>query len=106
MPTIVKHGQLFSHPAVKSLQAGKIEYEYMHPKLSKSHGINMLCTWHQIEIENICAFGDADNDADPYFLRFPAKLRLPHQQENMVSYLRTRHLRTGIQFSGIAYLDY
>ena len=64
MPTIVKHGQLFSHPAVKSLQAGKIEYEYMHPKLSKSHGINMLCTWHQIEIENICAFGDADNDAD------------------------------------------
>ena len=24
----------------------------------------MLCTWHQIEIENICAFGDADNDAD------------------------------------------
>ena len=42
----------------------------------------------------------------PYFLRFPAKLRLPHQQENMVSYLRTRHLRTGIQFSGIAYLDY
>ena len=24
----------------------------------------------------------------------------------MVSYLRTRHLRTGIQFSGIAYLDY
>lgn len=64
MPTIVKHGQLFSHPAVKSLQAGKIEYEYMHPKLSKSHGINMLCTWNQIKIENICAFGDADNDAD------------------------------------------
>ena len=24
MPTIVKHGQLFSHPAVKSLQAGKL----------------------------------------------------------------------------------
>lgn len=64
MTMVAKHGQKFKHPQLKSLQAGKIEYEYMHPQLSKSLGLKTVCSWHNIELNNLLAFGDADNDAD------------------------------------------
>lgn len=64
MPQIVEHSKGLSNPAYKSLQAGKIEYEYMHPQLSKSFGLQKVCEWHGYTLENLMAFGDADNDAD------------------------------------------
>lgn len=64
MKKVVFHGDLFHDPQLKSLQAGKIEYEYMHPQLSKSFGLNQICEWHHFTLENMLAFGDADNDAD------------------------------------------
>ena len=42
----------------------------------------------------------------PYIRRLPAELRMPHQQENMVAYLRTGYLRIGFQLPGAAHLDY
>lgn len=64
MERVASHGRLFYDPQLKSLQAGKIEYEYMHPQLSKSFGLNQICEWHHLTLENMLAFGDADNDAD------------------------------------------
>lgn len=64
MPRVVEHGKKLSNPHYKSLQAGKIEYEYMHPQLSKSFGLSKVCEWHQCSMDNLMAFGDADNDSD------------------------------------------
>lgn len=64
MNRVAEHGRLFVDPQLKSLQAGHIEYEYMHPDLSKSFGLNQVCAWHHLTMENMLAFGDADNDAD------------------------------------------
>ena len=96
-------------------------YKHRSRRFVKHHSCHCTCVagllcraadagWQQVGrpclISQFAAYHTVSGRCYPYFLRFPAKLRLPHQQENMVSYLRTRHLRTGIQFSGIAYLDY
>lgn len=64
MSLVSKRGQEYKHPKLKSLQAGHIEYEYMHPQLSKSYGLKQVCLWHGVTLNNMLAFGDADNDAD------------------------------------------
>lgn len=64
MPQVKAHGEKFFSNELKSLQAGKIEYEYMNPKLSKAYSIQQICNLHEISLENVLAFGDADNDAD------------------------------------------
>ena len=42
----------------------------------------------------------------PYFRRFLTELWFPYLQESMVSFLRTRNLRSGFQFSGITRMDH
>lgn len=64
MPKIKEHGDKLCIENIKSIQAGKIEYEYMNNDLSKTYGIQQLCSWHGCTLENVIAFGDADNDAD------------------------------------------
>lgn len=64
MKYIREHGQKLNHPHFKSLQAGQIEYEYMDPQLSKSLGLELVCSWHDLSLKNLLAFGDADNDAE------------------------------------------
>ncbi|MEG0277313.1 MAG: Cof-type HAD-IIB family hydrolase [Coprobacillus sp.] len=64
MKDVSQHGALLTHPDFKSLQAGKIEYEYMHPLLSKSFALEKMSEWHGVTMKQILAFGDADNDAD------------------------------------------
>lgn len=64
MPLIKAHGEKLKSTAFKSVQAGKIEYEFMHPDLSKSFALKKIAAWNNISLKQIIAFGDADNDAE------------------------------------------
>ena len=102
MPTISEHGKKITDPEMKSLQAGKIEYEYMNPKLSKSVSIQEVCKWHHITLDEVLAFGDADNDADMIkdvgcgvamangshlTKSYANKITLSHQEDGVAVYL-------------------
>ncbi|MCC8127673.1 MAG: Cof-type HAD-IIB family hydrolase [Clostridiales bacterium] len=66
MPKIVERSKSFSDPNFKSasLITSRRLYEYMDPRVSKTNGIVQAMKEHNIGLENICAFGDADNDYD------------------------------------------
>ena len=66
MPKIVEHGKSFSNPKYKSaaLITASILYEYVDPRVSKTFGLQKVLSWHNLTLENLCAFGDADNDHD------------------------------------------
>ena len=56
----------FSNPNYKSasLKTASILYEYMDPRVSKTHGLQEVMAMHKIEMTDLCTFGDADNDYD------------------------------------------
>ena len=66
MPLVLERAQTFSSDAYKSaaLQTTQRLYEYMDPRVSKTRGLLRVAQINGFGIENICAFGDADNDAD------------------------------------------
>ena len=66
MPLVVERAQTFSSSEYKSasLQTTQRLYEYMDPRVSKTRGLTRVAELNGFGIENICAFGDADNDAD------------------------------------------
>lgn len=39
-------------------------FEYMDPRISKAFGLQTLMELHGIQMEELCTFGDADNDYD------------------------------------------
>lgn len=39
-------------------------YEYMDPRISKAFGLQTLMELHNISMEELCTFGDANNDVD------------------------------------------
>ena len=64
MALIKAHGEKLKRETFKSVQAGKIEYEFMHPKLSKSFALKKIAEWHNSSLNHTMVFGDADNDAE------------------------------------------
>jgi Cof subfamily protein (haloacid dehalogenase superfamily) len=64
MESIKEHASKHCFPGLQSMQAGKVEYEYMNADLSKSVAIDQICQWHGMTLENILAFGDSDNDME------------------------------------------
>lgn len=66
MQKVVARGESFSDPDCKSaaLITSRRLYEYMDPRVSKTGGIRQAMQAHGISLDEICAFGDADNDCD------------------------------------------
>lgn len=66
MNKVVERAKTFHSKKYKSssLKTGGILYEYMDPRVSKTFGLQKALQKHQINMENLCTFGDADNDYD------------------------------------------
>ena len=66
MDKVVERAQTFHSEKYKSssLKTGGILYEYMDPRISKTFGLKKALKKHHIDLENLCTFGDADNDYD------------------------------------------
>ena len=63
---VIEKSKTFSNPNYKSasLKTASILYEYMDPRVSKTHGLQEVMAMHKIEMTDLCTFGDADNDYD------------------------------------------
>ncbi len=66
MGDVVERGKTFHSDKYKSasLITASVLYEYMDPRVSKTNGIKQAMEPHGLGLENICSFGDADNDYD------------------------------------------
>ena len=66
MDKVIEKSKTFSNPNYKSasLKTASILYEYMDPRVSKTHGLQEVMAMHKIEMTDLCTFGDADNDYD------------------------------------------
>lgn len=65
MDKIVARAQTFSSERYKSASLITTQrlYEYMDPRVSKTRGLTRVAELNGFTLENICVFGDADNDA-------------------------------------------
>lgn len=66
MDTVIEKSKSFSNPDYKaaSLKTAVILYEYMDSRVSKTNGLQEVMKLHGFSMENLCSFGDADNDYD------------------------------------------
>ena len=66
MDKVVERSQTFSNDKYKSssLKTASVLYEYMDPRVTKTHGLQEVMARHDISREQLCTFGDADNDYD------------------------------------------
>lgn len=66
MPAVVERSKTFHNDQYKSasLVTTSILYEYMDPRISKSYGLKQLMGLKGISLDELCTFGDADNDYD------------------------------------------
>ncbi|MBO6047643.1 MAG: Cof-type HAD-IIB family hydrolase [Erysipelotrichaceae bacterium] len=66
MPLVVERAKTFSNDKYKSssLITGSILYEYMDPRVSKTYGLKQVMDMHGFSMDELCTFGDADNDYD------------------------------------------
>ena len=66
MEAVIEHSKSFDHPnyTCASLKTASVLYEYMDPRISKTHGLEQILALHEWTMENLCTFGDADNDYD------------------------------------------
>lgn len=66
MGKVVERSQTFKNDQYKSasLKTASTLYEYMDPRISKTHGLVQVMEMHNIDMKNLCTFGDADNDYD------------------------------------------
>lgn len=66
MPAVIERSKSFHNKNFKaaSLQTTKHLFEFMDPRISKSFGLQKLMEMHKFTMENLCTFGDADNDYD------------------------------------------
>ena len=64
MPLIVERSKTFSNPEYHCMQTGPFLFEYMNTLVSKSQGIKIVCDLHGFSYDNVCVFGDAQNDRD------------------------------------------
>lgn len=66
MDDVIERSKTFHNDKFKSssLKTASILYEYMDPRISKTHGLKQIMEFHGFTLENLCTFGDADNDYD------------------------------------------
>lgn len=66
MNEVVLRSKTFSNDKFKSasLVTASVLYEYMDPRVSKANGLREWLQLHDLGMENLCAFGDEDNDFD------------------------------------------
>ena len=66
MPAVIERAKTFKDERFKcaSLQTTQHLFEFMDPRISKSFGLQKLMEMHGFTMENLCTFGDADNDYD------------------------------------------
>lgn len=64
MPKVIERSKTFSSDQYKcaSLKTASILFEYMDPRVSKSYGIQEALKPYGITMQELCVFGDADND--------------------------------------------
>ena len=65
MPQVIERASTFADDAVKAaaLQTTQRLYEFMDPRVSKTRGLRRVAELNDMGLQNICVFGDADNDA-------------------------------------------
>ena len=66
MDSVVERASTFFSDKYKSasLKTASALYEYMDPRISKTYGLQEITKLHGLTMENLCTFGDADNDYD------------------------------------------
>lgn len=62
MDTVIEHSKKLHNDAYRCFRSAPVLFEYVHPDVSKSFGINKICEMHGFTIDNVLAFGDASND--------------------------------------------
>lgn len=64
MPQVIERVSTFADDTVKAaaLQTTQRLYEFMDPRVSKTRGLVRVAELNGMGLQNICVFGDADND--------------------------------------------
>ena len=64
MPRVIERASTFADNTVKAaaLQTTQRLYEFMDPRVSKTRGLVRVAELNDMELQDICVFGDADND--------------------------------------------
>lgn len=66
MDKVIERSETFSNDQYKSssLKTASVLYEYMDPRVTKTHGLEEVMAMHGFSMKELCIFGDADNDYD------------------------------------------
>ncbi len=66
MEAVIERSKTFKNEKYKSasLKTASVLYEYMDPRVSKTYGLQQVLDLHNLPMENLCVFGDEDNDYD------------------------------------------
>lgn len=66
MSQVIERSKTFSNSEYKCacLKTASVLFEYMDPRVSKTNGLSKVMKMHGWTLENLLAFGDADNDED------------------------------------------
>lgn len=69
MPKVIERSQTFQNEQYKCscLKTASDLFEYMDPRISKTYGLKQIMALHHIDMQELCTFGDADNDYDMTF---------------------------------------
>ena len=64
MPQVIERASTLADDTVKAaaLQTTQRLYEFMDPRVSKTRGLGRVAELNDMELRDICVFGDADND--------------------------------------------
>ena len=64
MPAVIERSKTFHNEKFKSacLQTTKLLFEFMDPRISKDFGLRKIMEKRGFTLDNLCSFGDADND--------------------------------------------
>lgn len=62
MPQVIERSRSFSHPDAFGVKTDSILFEYIDPRVSKAKGAFKIAQFNHLAMEEIMAFGDADND--------------------------------------------
>ena len=64
MEDVKQRASTFSSELYTSFQTAPRLYEYVHPSINKGFGIEKVCEHFGVRLENVAAFGDAQNDKE------------------------------------------
>lgn len=66
MNAVIERSKTFKSDKYKSasLITASTLFEYMDPRISKTYGLRQVMEMHNIDMKELCTFGDADNDYD------------------------------------------